>query len=136
MHSSGGGRPGRGFHGALRRRRRLLRAFRLMRDSITPLTKAFLRTGIIFSCTLFIFASLYNLAEQIEYNFLTNAGDEPPLEADFGAAVYLGIVTLGTIGYGDLHPSTWVGKFLLVGLVILAVFAIPLEIQVIGGACG
>lgn len=39
----------------------------------------------------------------------------------FGDALYFSIVTITTVGYGDIHPVTMAGKFLAVALIITGV---------------
>ena len=111
---------------------RLLRAFHLLRETFSPLSKAFLRVGIALSCFIFIFACFFNLVEDSQ---LASFGvGAPASPSTFGNSIYLGIVTVATVGYGDVSPNTWAGKLLVVVLVLLATFFVPFQVEVIGGA--
>jgi voltage-gated potassium channel len=111
---------------------RLLRAFRMLRETFSPLTKAFLRVGIAIFCALFIFASFYNVVENTQYVTFTGATNAKA--PTFGDALYLGIVTIATVGYGDVIPSTWASKLLVVLLVLVAAFIVPIQVDKIGCA--
>jgi len=113
---------------------RLLRAFRMLRETFSPLTKAFLRVGIAIFCALFIFASFYNVVENTQYVTFTGATNAKA--PTFGDALYLGIVTIATVGYGDVIPSTWASKLLVVLLVLVAAFIVPIQVDKIGSVIG
>jgi hypothetical protein len=41
---------------------------------------------------------------------------------NFGNSLYLSVITFATVGYGDLHPSTPIGKFLAASEGLLGIF--------------
>ena len=44
---------------------------------------------------------------------------------DFHDALYFVIVTISTVGYGDTYPHTFLGKFVVVFIVIFTIVLIP-----------
>ena len=72
-----------------------------------------------FRATLFLFLGLL-IAGTVAYSILERWS---PLDA-----LYFSVVTLATVGYGDLHPTTDLGKaftilYILTGVGVLVVFA-------------
>ena len=72
-----------------------------------------------FRATLFLFVGLL-VAGTLVYSFLEGWS---PLDS-----LYFSVVTLATVGYGDLHPTTDLGKaftivYILTGVGVLVVFA-------------
>lgn len=61
---------------------------------------------------------------------------QPDAFSSIPAAMYWGVITLTTVGYGDIVPITGLGKFLgaLTGLLGIAIFAIPTGILASGFA--
>jgi hypothetical protein len=49
------------------------------------------------------------------------AGIEPP-PGNFGDALYLSVLTFTTVGYGDYHPATGLGKFFAASEALLGIF--------------
>lgn len=48
-------------------------------------------------------------------------------------AVYFTVITMTTVGYGDIYPLTWVGKFLMMFTALTGTFLISLTIVALNG---
>ena len=51
---------------------------------------------------------------------------------NFGDALWWGMCTLATIGYGDKYPTTWLGKAIASALLILGVTLFMLPAGILG----
>jgi len=107
---------------------RILRSFKLIGRSAKPSQKALVEIILMCVCSLFIFATLYEFVETQMYGELTgnynySNGDSGPQHVNFGTAVYLGVMVLCTVGYGDIYPATFYGK-LFVSILILFSFIV------------
>ena len=75
--------------------------------------------------TLFVVLTLLVVASSLMYFIERQA--QPQEFASIPAAMWWGVITLTTVGYGDVHPITPLGKFLSAILAFLGigVFALP-----------
>lgn len=64
-------------------------------------------------CIVYIFASLINMAEGIS----------------FATAVYFSVVTIATVGYGDVVVVSSLGRFFVSCLICVAFIWLPYEIN-------
>lgn len=64
------------------------------------------------------------LIYQIEHD---SESSEPQMFTSFADALWWGIVSLTTVGYGDKYPETWIGKLLTAVFFTLGItfFALP-----------
>ncbi|WP_345778538.1 ion transporter [Natrinema sp. DC36] len=121
---------------------RVLRIFRLFRllkiarysNSLTLITNVFRRkaeelliTVLVMSIWLVFVSSLMYYAER---------GAQPEVYSSIPAALWWGIVTLTTVGYGDVVPITPLGRALgaMIALLGIALFALPAGIIASGFA--
>lgn len=98
---------------------RLLRVRRLI-DHIDIETKREILKIFIWSLTIVqVTAELFRIVENIylEKNW------EPPL--DFTDAFYFIVVTLTTVGYGDISPSSPLGRILIVIFILTEIYLVP-----------
>lgn len=127
-----------GDHGAAR----ILRIFRLFRllkivrysNSTSLITDVFRRkseelmiTGLVMSIWLVFVSSLMYYVER---------DAQPEAFSSIPASIWWGIVTLTTVGYGDVVPQTALGRTLgaMIALLGIAIFALPAGIFASGFA--
>ncbi|MGH8260677.1 MAG: ion channel, partial [Steroidobacteraceae bacterium] len=86
-------------------------------------SRASLATGTLFALTGILFALGYGILG----SYVLGAGFNPKIH-DFVQAVYFAVVTMATVGYGDITPRTPETQLFTVSLIILglAVFATSL----------
>lgn len=106
---------------------RTLRAFKLLRYSrgLTLVARAIARQAVplFFVC---LFTVAYVLVSAI---IMFNA--EPQTFSTYFDAVYWAVVTLATIGYGDFHPVTEIGRFISVLSALFGVGVVALPASII-----
>ena len=84
-----------------------------------------------FLCIVFLFASLFYLVDIQWYPFShkgeirTTPNDNP---IAFGDCIYFILVTLGTIGYGDISPMSTGGYAVVVCVIILCLCYVPNQV--------
>jgi voltage-gated potassium channel len=108
---------------------RLLRVFRIFK-----LTKFLKESSILVSAlrasqpkiTLFLFFVIISVINIGSVMYLVEGGVNPGFSS-IPHSIYWAIVTLTTVGYGDISPITDVGRFLAAAVMILgyAVLAVP-----------
>jgi hypothetical protein len=92
---------------------RILRSFRMIGDNLRPSRRALAELALMCVCSLFIFATLFQLTETQFYPDITNnpnPNSSSEFKVDFGEAVYFGVIVLCTVGYGDLYAQTFWGN--------------------------
>lgn len=116
---------------------RLLRVFRLIKMAryskalqtfgrVFRMKKAELVTTFSFVCLALLFASsLIYFAEREA---------QPDAFSDIPAAMWWAVVTLTTVGYGDVYPVTMIGKGIASLIAILGIGMIALPTGVLGAA--
>ncbi|HII06959.1 MAG TPA: ion transporter, partial [Methanotrichaceae archaeon] len=106
---------------------RLFRLFKMARysESMRTLGRVLTLKKEELTITLFTLLILLVLSSSMVYNVEHKA--QPEVFSSIPAAMWWGIVTLATVGYGDVYPITPVGKFIgaLVILVGVGMFALP-----------
>lgn len=50
------------------------------------------------------------------------------------AAIWLSVVTISTVGYGDVYPTTTGGRTCIIALIITSILYMPVPLGIIGGA--
>lgn len=104
---------------------RYSRSFRIMIKVLERNKESLLGTGFIIMVVLVIAASLMY---QIEFSA------QPEVFSSIPEAMWWGIVTIATIGYGDMVPITPMGKALgfVISLIGIGLFALPAGILASG----
>ena len=95
--------------------------------------------GIVFIASIFIFALTLRIAEREVPTILAelNAATPGRFDAtsndisDFSNAVWLTIITMTTVGYGDYYPRTTFGRIIDVILVVWGTFIVSLMVVVL-----
>ena len=118
-----------GEHGAAR----MLRVFRLFRllkitrysRSTSLITDVFRRKSRELAITALVMSIWLVFVSTIMYYVERDA--QPEVFSSVPAAIYWGIITLTTVGYGDVVPVTPTGRALgsLIALLGIAIFALP-----------
>lgn len=112
---------------------RFLRVFRLMRllkltrytTAITTLYKVVKREWQVIFASVFVMLLLVVLTASLGYLFEHDA--QPDKFENIPQSIYWAVVTLASVGYGDISPITPMGRALTVVLALLGIgiFAIP-----------
>lgn len=112
---------------------RFLRTFRLARllkltrynDSTKILTTVIAREWPVISASAFIMILLVIMTASLGYVFEHQA--QPEKFDNIPNSVYWAIITLASVGYGDISPITPIGRFMTVVMSLLGIgiFAIP-----------
>jgi voltage-gated potassium channel Kch len=115
---------------------RFLRVFRLMRllkltrytTSTGTLMKALKREWPVIGASTFIMLLLVILTASLGYLFEHEA--QPDKFENIPQAIYWAVVTLASVGYGDISPITPVGRLMtiIMALVGIGIFAVPAAI--------
>lgn len=112
---------------------RFLRVFRLMRllklnrytDATSTLTKVIVRELPVMSASAFIMLLLVILTASLGYLFEHDA--QPDKFENIPQSIYWAVITLASVGYGDITPVTSLGRFMTIILALMGIgiFAIP-----------
>ena len=112
---------------------RFLRVFRLLRllkltkytGSTQTLVTVIVREWPVMSASVFIMMLLVVLTASLGYLFEHEA--QPDKFENIPASIYWAVITLASVGYGDISPVTPVGRAMTIVLAILGIgiFAIP-----------
>lgn len=113
---------------------RLLRIFKLTRYSsaMTLLLQVFREESRTIFAAMFVSMLLVFVASTLAYIFEHTV--QPEVFSSIPAAMYWAIITMTTVGYGDMVPVTLVGKILgaLIGILGLGMVALPAGILASG----
>jgi len=112
---------------------RFLRVFRLMRllkitkqnNSTAVLKRVFTRETPILAAALFVMMLMVVLAASLAY--LLEHDSQPDKYENIPSAIYWAVITLSSVGYGDLTPVSPVGRVMTIFMAVIGVgiFAIP-----------
>jgi voltage-gated potassium channel Kch len=112
---------------------RFLRVFRLMRllkltrytGATATLTKVIAREWPIMSASIFIMLLLVVLTASLGYLFEHEA--QPEKFENIPQSIYWAVITLASVGYGDISPVTPMGRIMTIILALMGIgiFAIP-----------
>jgi len=113
---------------------RLLRAFRLTRyaNSMNLLLQVLRDEGPVISAALFVLLMMITVAASITYLAEHNA--QPEAFASIPHALWWAVVTMTTIGYGDVVPHTLIGRLCasVIGIISVGMVALPAGILASG----
>ena len=90
--------------------------------------------GIVFACSILIFSISLRIAERnlvIEYPRHFNGQAYPGNIERFENALWLTIITMTTVGYGDFFPRTIFGRLIDILLVVWGTFIVSLMVVVL-----
>jgi voltage-gated potassium channel len=97
---------------------RYSRAFTLIRDAILGKREELVLTAMVLAVLLVVAASLMYYAER---------SSQPETFSSIPATLWWSVVTLTTVGYGDVYPVTTIGKIIagIVSIVGIGMVALP-----------
>ncbi len=112
---------------------RFLRVFRLLRllklnrytDATSTLTKVIARELPVLSASAFVMLLLVVLTASLGYLFEHEA--QPDKFENIPQSIYWAVITLASVGYGDISPITPAGRMMTIILALMGIgiFAIP-----------
>jgi voltage-gated potassium channel len=109
---------------------RLLRLFKLMRYSgaTSTLVSVMLRELPVLGAALFTMMLMVVLTASLGYLFEHEA--QPDKFENIPTTIYWAVITLASVGYGDISPVTTMGRLMTVVMAIigLGIFAVPASI--------
>jgi voltage-gated potassium channel Kch len=108
---------------------RILRTFRILRRAMTPLTRQVIHFVLVLLSLLFINAALINLAEVLLWTDLMGLPQSDAPNLSFANALWLSLVTMATVGYGDYYPVTPLGKAIMSGFIVTVIVLVPLQVN-------
>lgn len=119
---------------------RVLRAFRLLRllklgrynAALQTLGRVLRRTQATLTATLFLVLLALILTSSFLYYAERDA--QPEAFSSIPAAMWWGIATLTTTGYGDVSPITTVGRFLAAVTALIGISVIALPVGILASA--
>lgn len=97
---------------------RIMRAFGALNNSMSPVGRQLAMLGLTVASIMFLTAGLVHLAESP-----TNE------EWTFGTALWFMVVTISTVGYGDISPDTYEGKAIVAIMIMASVVIVPVQVD-------
>mmetsp|Transcript_42677 Transcript_42677/g.166625 ORF Transcript_42677/g.166625 Transcript_42677/m.166625 type:complete len:357 (+) Transcript_42677:229-1299(+) len=92
---------------------------------------------ILFGAMMFYIETLFCELDQdtLKYVYTTgdNAGEET-LYQNIPASMWWAIVTVTTVGYGDMFPVTWAGRLVAVATMVTAIVVLAFPVTILGSA--
>ena len=115
---------------------RLLRLFKMGRYSQALKTMGFVLKRKREELLITVFSVLLLLIIASSLMYLIENEAQPEVFSNIPSAMWWGVATLTTVGYGDIYPVTPIGKFLgaIIALLGIGIFALPAGILASGFA--
>ena len=113
---------------------RLLRIFKLSNynTAIEDLFSAVYEERKSFVAALYLFVIAFILTSSLIYYAENEA--QPEKFASIPDAMYWSLITLTTVGYGDVSPLTWIGKIISVATALMGVSVVALLTGILANA--
>jgi len=93
--------------------------------------KCIINVIISFAVIIFFFASIFRITELDELEYLIinpeNRVYSLNTQTSFHEFIYYTVITLSTVGYGDIYPISETSRIVIICLIILAAYMIPLK---------
>ncbi len=109
----------------------LFRLFKVFRytENINNLLRVFIEKRFEFFSLIILFAFMVFFASTVIYIF-EGSGENPNIH-NFYDAIYWAVVTITTVGFGDISPTTPQGRFVTIFLIIGGITAISFMTSII-----
>ena len=91
-------------------------------------TRASLATGTLFALT----GVLFTLGYGVLGSYVLGSGFQPRI-TDFASAVYFAVVTMSTVGYGDITPHTPETRWFSISLIVLGLVVFATSLTAMAG---
>ena len=104
---------------------RIIRCYRLLPVSKNALVQQIIQVVISFFILVFISTSLIQFLED---NLEAIPGLSSNAPFDWYEAFYFIIVTFSTVGYGDISPTTYAGRGVMIFFILLGIAVLPYQI--------
>ena len=112
---------------------RILRAFKLINNRLSAVARSTLQLALTVTSIVFLSAGLVHLFEQELYETFALHDEERSEQLTFGGSMWFIVVTLSTVGYGDVVPETWLGQAVTAAFTIGAIVLIPMQVNRLTG---
>jgi len=112
---------------------RILRAFKLLNNRLSAVTRSTMQLALTVTSIVFLSAGLVHLFEQELYDTFALDNEERSERLTFGGSMWFIVVTLSTVGYGDVVPETWIGQAVTAAFTIGAIVLIPMQVNRLTG---
>ncbi|GMF17186.1 unnamed protein product [Phytophthora lilii] len=103
---------------------RMLRLIRVVRvagsQTVSAVQKQVYTIILLTTCLIFVAAGIFHAVE---------SDDDAQPDLTFGEALYFIVVTIATVGYGDIVPVTSGGRAVSLGVIVVSFTIIPTEIS-------
>jgi potassium large conductance calcium-activated channel subfamily M alpha protein 1 len=112
---------------------RVLRTFKLVNIRMSAVTRQTVQLALTVTSIVFLSAGLLHLLEQELYEVFALSDEPRSDKLTFGGSVWFIIVTLSTVGYGDVVPETWLGQAVTAAFTVGAIVLIPMQVNRLTG---
>lgn len=110
---------------------RVLRAFKILNSTLSVVHKQAITLMLTVTSIIFLMAGLMNLLENQLFEQIMGYPPTPPL-ISFGDALYFSVVTIATVGYGDIAPVTPIGRAVDMIFIVTAIIIVPMQVNRLG----
>ncbi|KAJ8906300.1 hypothetical protein NDN08_002793 [Rhodosorus marinus] len=92
---------------------------------------------ILFGAMMFYIETLFCKLDQDTLKYVYTSGDsagEETLYQNIPVSMWWAIVTVTTVGYGDMFPVTWAGRLVAVATMVAAIVVLAFPVTILGSA--
>jgi voltage-gated potassium channel Kch len=85
---------------------------------------------VLFTCSVVTFSFILRVAELPYEQYHATPTDFKDNLTDYGSSIWLTVITMTTVGYGDIYPHTVFGQITAIFIALWGTFVISLLIMV------